>query len=482
MRRRVQKRPGGRAAHIVLAFLLAFMLGAAWLATVHARPAAVPPPHLRYGFNVAEWDTALLEEMGFDWIKLFGPPGGPLPQNVLVRLDANAGDLADLAGFGDAIGQLASAHGAYIDAYEIGNEPNLDASYGWAAPPVAADYATVLCEAYAEIKAADPGAIVVSAGLAPTGRVAGTWNGHAGHNGFFQDEREFLKEFFAAGGGDCLDAVGYHPYGFSADYDAAPDVASADPTQNCANGFCFRGAEKIYELMQGAGFGDKQVWATEFGWLVRPPDHCLSHPSFSGREWQLVTAEKQAANLVGAFTYADQNWPWMGGMFVFNLNFNTASWITDECEQMRYYAVRGRPAEDALREMPKRPVGAAPELAVAPAAVSLMADVDSQPLAYTISLRLQNEGWQLLTYTATVPAGNELTPAIVGDASGTLSPTAQTTVQIRVSSSGRTPGIYTGTVLFYTEPSAGGPPPAVPVRLSLLGEVHGNYLPVLLRP
>ena len=40
----------------------------------------------------------------------------------------------------------------------------------------------------------------------------------------FQDDREFLKELFTAGGGACLDAVGYHPYGFSADYDVDPDV------------------------------------------------------------------------------------------------------------------------------------------------------------------------------------------------------------------------------------------------------------------
>ena len=29
-------------------------------------------------------------------------------------------------------------------------------------------------------------------------------------DGLKQDEREFLKEFIIAGGGDCLDAVGYN--------------------------------------------------------------------------------------------------------------------------------------------------------------------------------------------------------------------------------------------------------------------------------
>jgi hypothetical protein len=105
--------------------------------------------------------------------------------------------------------------------------------------------------------------------------VPGTWqdsNGHIhnGHNGHFQDDREFLKELFDAGGGACLDAVGYHPYGFLADYDVAPDVENpgVDPytdTRACPDGFCFRGAEKIYEIMQQKGLGNKKVWATEFG-------------------------------------------------------------------------------------------------------------------------------------------------------------------------------------------------------------------------
>ena len=112
---------------------------------------------------------------------------------------------------------------------------------------------TVLCTAYNEIKAVDSEAIVVSAGLAPTGRVTGNWGGHAGHNGLYQDEREFLKEFFDAGGGNCTDAIGYHPYGFSADYDVAPDVPDANPARNCTNGFCFRGTEKIYEIMVQRG-------------------------------------------------------------------------------------------------------------------------------------------------------------------------------------------------------------------------------------
>jgi hypothetical protein len=270
----------------------------------------------------------------------------------LLRVEANAGHLANLDSFGDALETLALDSGPLIDAYEIGNEPNLDASYGWAAAPVAADYAQLLCAAYGRIKAADPESIVISGGLAPTGRVSGNWEGHPGHNGLYQDERAYFQEFLDAGGGNCLDGVGYHPYGFSADFDVPPDVASNDPRQNCVNGFCFRGTEKIHELMVANGLNNKGVWATEYGWIVRPPDHCLADPGWQGREWQIVSEGQQAENLVGSFLYARQHWPWMHGMFVFNLNFNLAGYYA-ECEQMRFYAVAERPAETALRNMPK---------------------------------------------------------------------------------------------------------------------------------
>ena len=61
---------------------------------------------------------------------------------------------------------------------------------------------------------------------------------------------------------------------FSADYDAAPDVAlGRSHAATAIKASAFRGAEKIYEIMQAAiEVGDKKMWATEFGWLTRPPD------------------------------------------------------------------------------------------------------------------------------------------------------------------------------------------------------------------
>jgi hypothetical protein len=452
-----------------------------WLSCLTAKlnVQAEPVPHLGYGFNVAPWDTGLIKSMGFDWMKVFDAPGSPQPVNILLRVGANADNMGNLAAFGQQLHNLALNNGAYIDAYEIGNEVNLDADYGWNAAPIAADYVTLLCVAYDNIKQADPTAVVVSAGLAPTGRVQGDWNGHNGHNGLYQDEREYLIEFLAAGGADCLDAFGYHPYGFSADYDAEPDVSSADPTQNCANGFCFRGAEKFHEVMQAHGAGNKQVWATEFGWIVEPPAECLADPSWQGRLWQIVSEAKQASNLEGAFQYADANWPWMGGMFIFNLNFNTSGWYA-LCEQMRYYGVEDRPAEAALTAMPKNPVTNGSQLSVSPAAYSWLVDVDVQPPTFMVPLNLTNSGGQTTNYTVTVDSSAAIVPTIANP-SGTVPPASLVTVWLTVTVN-EPLGIHTGELTINASPGTIGVPQPVSLEVHVVPEVHRTYLPTMTSP
>jgi hypothetical protein len=56
-----------------------------------------------------------------------------------------------------------------IQAYQIWNEPNLAREWGGNRRPNPAEYAAFLREAYAAIKAGNPNAIVINAGMAPTG-------------------------------------------------------------------------------------------------------------------------------------------------------------------------------------------------------------------------------------------------------------------------------------------------------------------------
>ncbi len=436
---------------------------------------------LGYGFNVAAWDVDRLQAMGFNWIKVFNGPGSRLPVNVLLRVDANASHMGDVSGFGDSMAALAQAQKGFVDAYEIGNEPNLNASYGWTTTPNATDYAALLCEAYGRIKAIDPNARVISAGLAPTGRVKGEPGFPPGHNGDYQDEREFFKEMMtavAAQGGACLDGVGYHPYGFSADFDAAPDINLGTDATNCSNGFCFRGVEKIYELMQtSVDFADKTIWATEFGWIVTPPDYCLSDGSWDGRLWQIVSEQKQADNLVGAFQYAATNWPWMEAMMVFNLNFNKAGYA--ECEQMRFYGVQDRPAEAALSAMPKVIAPDVGELTVSPAGFAAMITPGQLPFSQTVPIELQNVGTAVLTYTAALNAGS-LSPTLVNPGD-TISPTQSAWITMTMSSASQPTGTYSADLTLHSAPDTIGAPVTMPFKLFIVEEIYNVYLPIVIR-
>ncbi|MFN3928809.1 MAG: hypothetical protein ACK4OK_04145 [Thermoflexus sp.] len=468
--------------------IAAIGLGIAAGSSVEPRPArAQSVPHIGYGVN--PWNAADpgIGDLGFDWTKVFGSPGGRLPYRTLRRVDAHASTLNNLSAWGDWLENEAQAQAAWIEAWEIGNEPNLDAPYGWAAPPNAADYTRVLCEAYRRIKRADPTAIVVSGGLAPTGRVPFTWNGHKGYcapglewcPGYYQDEREFLREMLQAGAANCFDALGFHPYGFAAPATAAPGSPECGP-----NDFCFRTVEVIRQIMVNEFGVDKPIWATEFGWLVDPRQvgrpECWNDPSFSGRQWQVVSPDQQATYLVQAYQWADANWPWMGAMLVFNYGFSEApSNSLPPCDQMRFYDIKGRPAEQALRGMIKNKVPARP-LWNTP--VTLLSDVDT-PLPLRGAFRLRSStpdplSWTVLGISAPFP--------VTLDAN---SGTDMQPLSFSVDPSGKGLGVYTGTIQVQaTVPSplsqsvsVENPNQELQVVLRVVPEVYRTMLPLVLR-
>jgi len=233
--------------------------------------------------------------------------------------------------------------------------------------------------------------------------------------------------------------------------------------------------------MQQKGLGDKKVWATEFGWITRPPDECLGDPSWGGRAWQIVSAEKQATNLAGAYQYADAHWPWLGGLFIFNFDFNENPALP-ACEQMRYYSVAGKPAEAALKAMPKSKASLTGQLQTGVKSLALMIDVDEQPITWTPSIALYNAGWQALVYTTTVDGSASVVPGLSGAIAGGLSATQESLLQLSVIGFSRTVGTYTGTVnVEWYAAGAGNKPRSVPLTLIVVADVQRVYLPLIVR-
>jgi hypothetical protein len=202
---------------------------------------------------------------------------------------------------------LATRYKGRIATYEIWNEPNLDREWGGKKPDPAA-YARMLQSSYQAIKAADPQALVVSAGMSPTT----TNDDHA------MPDLEFIRQMYVAGARTSFDVLGVHAAGFKAEPCADPGQVAQDPvlTNNDPSPpdlnriYAFRHVEDVRALMVQQGDADKQMGILEMGWTTD------ARPG-SQYAWFAVDRDQQARNLVGAFQCARQLWqPWMGFMTV----------------------------------------------------------------------------------------------------------------------------------------------------------------------
>ena len=299
------------------------------------------------GINVVDYGNASIEALkplGFGWLQVFNPPDFPIfGAKVLYRVPlagAISGKREDIDAWADALESLVRERKGIINAYAIGNEVNLAREWG-NKPPDALLYTKLLAVGYARVKTADPDALVISAGLAPTG---GDGQGSV-------DDLAYARTMFEAGAADVLDGYGFHPYGFASEPEHDPNDASA-------NGLLFRRAEAHHKLLEQFGAGDKQMWATEFGWIIDPTQEgqtCV----WPGLDWQRVSRKRQAEYVVRAYDYAAKNWPWMGPMFLWNYDFSRASQYPDPCEQMKFFSIldetgKERPVFAALRAATSR--------------------------------------------------------------------------------------------------------------------------------
>jgi hypothetical protein len=457
-----------------------------------ARPASgiAFSPHLGYGINVRHQDKvgSLFAPLGFEWLKLweeYGPlPTTRYPYQVLFLIDCY-GRSGDLEAWRSDVRALAIAGKGLVEAYEICNEPNFAQWVNRGVDPhVAPDpalYVQMLQVAYETIEEVDPGAIVVSAGLAPVGRIQGTCNGWNGNNCQAMDEREYARQMLILGAGDYFDAFGYHPYGFA--YSPETDPYSV------SNGFAFRGTEIMHDIMVDDGVGDKSIWATEFSWLrdpsydPSPAGWCHHDPVFVANfEWMDVSESQQSGYLVRAFEYADENWPWMGVMAVWNLDWYD---YDSGCEASRFFSVRkddgsalGTPAlaYDALASMDKRPGHFGLRLSVEPDALVFLADVD-EPGTITHTITPRNTGGGVLTWTANATLGMDVTPILPV-------PTGPQGAQmpVVVDSTGYSLGTYGGSITVTASPlDTLDSPQTVTMTLVVVPEVYRLHLPVVLR-
>lgn len=226
--------------------------------------------------------------------------------NLMVRLDkqptwANIDPLVrgqppvDLKQYDRWVRRVVKRYRGRVTAYIIWNEPNLAAEWS-GLPPDPAAYVEVLRVGYRAVKAVDPAALVVSAGLASTN----TQNSDA------LDDRIFLEKMYEAGAADYYDVLSMHPYGFGYPPD---DPHGAHDGTNLAR------LEDLRAIMLRHG-DDKPVWITEMGWTIKGNEHSI---------WQEVTRAEQADYLVRALEKIRADYPWIELITVWNMGGEASS-------------------------------------------------------------------------------------------------------------------------------------------------------------
>jgi hypothetical protein len=249
--------------------------------------------------GVYEWDAAdymvqLARQYNLELVVRMDMP----PEWAVLPVES--GIPFDVAAYGNYVSAVAGRYRGQVLGYIIWNEPNLAAEWsrsggegtdhwvsyeGWVAE--AADYTAVLGLAYQRIRTADPGALVVGGGMAPTNEQS--------RRGV--DDRDFLEAMLAAGAADCLDVLAVHDYGYG---------LSPEAERGAQDGLNLARIMDLREIML-AHQARQPFWITELGYTIGPAEH----PS--------ISEEKQALYLLGAFERTRRDWPYVEMLTVWNL-------------------------------------------------------------------------------------------------------------------------------------------------------------------
>lgn len=246
-------------------------------------------------------DARVLIQLDYapDWAHLEDPEPGYSPIDVEV--------------WSEFVYFVASRYRDRIHAFEILNEPNLRHPESWPWAPDPAAYAEMLYFARSAVLAAESDALVISAGLSPTGDNSA----YAMPDDVYLEALYDAMELATAGDSDghsddYFDALGAHAPGFRAAPEVSPEEAAADPALGGERFFTFRRVEDLRAIMEARGDGHKKIVITELSWTT-------DTRSESPYAWSAVDPATRTDYLRRALDWAARNWaPWIGPIVLFS--------------------------------------------------------------------------------------------------------------------------------------------------------------------
>lgn len=239
-----------------------------------------------------------------------------------------------------------------IHAIEVWNEQNLDREWTSVSGLSATNYIDLLRRTYTAIKDIDPGIIIISGALSPTGG----WTEPDGRVSAL-DDFVYMDQLIQAGMLNYSDCVGAHHNGYNIGPTVAWDNVPNDPGatfrgpfDNPHHSWSFYSTLSTYAEKIRLAEGDQGLCVTEFGW-PSTEDMDGSPEGFGFADDN--TLEEQAAWTIEALGQMEE-WGTVWLAFVWNLNYGPqAGW--DPSNDNVPYSIIGkdwnfRPVYNALGE------------------------------------------------------------------------------------------------------------------------------------
>ena len=268
-----------------------------------------------------------------------------------VNLDKH-GPPANNADYVNFVTQILQKYPGQVQAIEVWNEENIDREWSSAKGLKAANYVSLLKDTYTAVKAIDPGVIVISGALSPTGVSdgVGAW-----------DDNIYLDQLIAAGLLNYSDCIGAHANGYNigpnVPYDKVPPDPSATfrgPFDNPHHSWSFYSTIRNYAAAVAKAGGQQKVCVTEFGWAsTEDLDGFPTGFEFANDN----TLEEQKTFTIQALDLMKE-WDVVWLAFIWNLNYGPqAGWETDN-DNVPYSIIgkdyKFRPVYDAIIEWSKK--------------------------------------------------------------------------------------------------------------------------------
>jgi O-antigen ligase len=239
----------------------------------------------------------------------------PFFQEGLEKDPTSTGPPDNFTDYGNFLRTLVARYRDEVRFYQIWNEPNLKNEWNWHTPSPES-FVELLRVGATAVRETNPEAVIVFPSLSPVDGL---------------DERapmtelEYLDQVYREGGADYFDIMSVQAYGLGQPPDEHRYVRLPLPWRNewtwrrpLDTRVDVSRVVLLREVMERHGDDHKAVWVGEFGWNSAPE----SIPAERRYTWGEPVSEQQKADyLIGHIQRAQQEWPWMGTMFVWKLRY-----------------------------------------------------------------------------------------------------------------------------------------------------------------